>query len=361
MNSSKDQLLALVEANPFITQQALGDALGLSRSAVAGHLAQLVREGRILGRAYVLPSRQPLVCIGGTNLDRKLRSLEAPRMGSSNPARQFESPGGVARNIAENLARLGLPVHLLTAVGRDAAGQALLADLQALGVDCTGSVQAADAPTGSYTAVLDEQGDLMLAMADMALTDRLDSDFIRRCAPQRAAARWLVADLNLPAPALAVLQQEAVTRQQHLVVVAVSVPKMQRLGTSLAGIDLLVLNRTELSALMGDALATDTALNDAWQALRARGLQRLVMSDGAQGVRFSDGDTLSAMAAPKVPRGRMREVTGAGDALSAGIVAALHRQPQDLRAACKLGLSLAALTLQTDATVSRELSPALLA
>ncbi|WAC73688.1 winged helix-turn-helix transcriptional regulator [Roseateles sp. SL47] len=361
MNHSKDQLLALVEANPFISQQALGEALGLSRSAVAGHLAQLVKEGRILGRAYVLPSRQPLVCIGGTNLDRKLRSDEPLRMGSSNPARQMESAGGVARNLAENLARLGLPVHLLTVVGRDAAGQALLAELQALGVDCTGCVQATDVPTGSYTAVLDAQGDLLLAMADMALTDRLDPDFIRRCAPQRAAARWVVADLNLPAASLELLQQEALLRKQSLVVVAVSAPKMRRLGPLLEGIELLVLNRAELAALLDHPLDTDASLQEAWLALRERGLQRLVVSDGAHGLRFSDGNTLLSLPAPKVPRSRLREVTGAGDALTAGIVAGLHRQADDLRAACKLGLSLAALTLQTDATVSRDLSPALLA
>lgn len=361
MNSTKDQLLALVEANPFISQQALGDTLGLSRSAVAGHLAQLVKEGRILGRAYVLPSRQPLVCIGGSNLDRKLRASEALRMGSSNPARQTESAGGVARNIAENLGRLGLPVHLLTAVGRDAAGQALLADLQALGVDCTGSLQASDAPTGSYTAVLDAEGDLILALADMALTDRLDPDFVRRCAPQRAAARWVVADLNLSTDTLTLLREEALSREQRLVVIAVSAPKMRRLGQVLEGIDLLVLNRTELSALLDQPLDNDTSLNTAWQQLRAQGLRQLVMSDGAHGLRFSEGDELRSLPAPKVPRSRLREVTGAGDALSAGIVAGLHRHPEDLRGACKLGLSLAALTLQTDATVSPELSPALLA
>ena len=173
MSSSKDQLLALVESNPFISQQELADQLGLSRSAVAGHLAQLTKEGRILGRAYVLPQRQPIVCIGGTNLDRKLRGLGPLRMGSSNPATQHETAGGVARNIAENLARLGLPVHLLTAVGRDAAGQSLLAQLQALGVDCAGSLQAVDAATGSYTAVLDPQGELVLALGRLRKAETL--------------------------------------------------------------------------------------------------------------------------------------------------------------------------------------------
>lgn len=360
MSSSKDQLLALVESNPFISQQELADQLGLSRSAIAGHLAQLTKEGRILGRAYVLPQRQPIVCIGGTNLDRKLRGLGPLRMGSSNPATQHETAGGVARNIAENLARLGLPVHLLTAVGRDAAGQALLAQLQALGVDCAGSLQAVDAATGSYTAVLDPQGELVLALAHMELTDRLDPAFLRQTAPQRAPARWLVADLNLPSDTLDELRAEARLREQRLLLVAVSEPKMARLGPDLRGVELLVLNRGELQALVGRALPDDGALRGAWHALREAGLQRLVISDGARGVRHSAGDELALLAAPPLDPSAIREVTGAGDAMTAGIAAALHRDPDDLRGACALGLRLAALTLQSDATVSEALSPALL-
>lgn len=361
MSSSKDQVLARVQANPFIGQQELAEALGLSRSAVAGHLAQLIREGRLLGRAYVLPRREPVVCIGGTNLDRKLRAQGVLQMGSSNPAQQFESPGGVARNIAENLARLGLPVHLLTAVGRDAPGQALLAQLQALGVDCAGSLQAADVPTGTYTAVLDARGELVLALAHMVLTDRLDPTFLRQTAPHRASARWMVADLNLPAATLAQLRAEASARAQRLVVVAVSEPKMDRLGDDLTGIDLLILNRGELRAWLREPLPDDAALHTAWQRLRARGLSRLVLSDGAGGLRYSADERLETLPAPPLDPGTLREVTGAGDAMTAGIVAALSRAPDDLHAACALGLRLAALTLQSDATVSPELSPALLA
>ena len=358
---SKDLLLTLVEANPFISQQELADQLGLSRSAVAGHLAQLTKEGRILGRAYVLPQRQPIVCIGGTNVDRKLRAAGKLRMGSSNPAEQHESPGGVARNIAENLVRLGLPVHLLTAVGRDAAGQALLAQLQALGVDTAGSLQVAEAATGSYTAVLDADGELVLALAHMALTERLDPAFLRQTAPRRASARWLVADLNLPRESLDDLRAEARQRDQRLLLVAVSEAKMARLGPDLRGVHLLVLNRGELEALAGRALPDDKALRGAWHALREAGLPRLVLRAGAPGLRRAEGDELIRLPASRVDRASIREVTGAGDAMTAGIVAGLHRDPDDLRAACALGQRLAALTLQSDATVSEALSPALLA
>lgn len=370
MSSSKDRLLALVQANPFIGQQELAEQLGLSRSAVAGHLAQLVKERRILGRAYVLPRRQPIVCLGGTNLDRKLQGLGPLQMGSSNPARQFESAGGVARNIAENLARLGLPVQLLTAVGGDPAGQAMLAQLQALGADCGGSLQAADAATGSYTAVLDPQGELVLALAHMELTERLDLAFLRQTAPLRAAAQLLVADLNLPRETLDQLRAEALQQGQRLVAVAVSAPKMARLGQDLNGLDLLVLNRAELAALAGRELPDAQALQSAWEALHAQGLRRLVVSQGAQGLLYSDTapdarpadppGRLKRLAAPRLARGLIREVTGAGDAMTAGIVAALHRDPDDLKRACQLGLQLAALTLQSEATVSPELHPGLL-
>jgi pseudouridine kinase len=111
----KDQLYQLIRANPFISQQDLAVELRLSRSAVAGHIAGLIRERRLLGRAYVLPDKRPVMCIGAANLDRKLRTIAAMQLGTSNPATAEEVYGGVARNIAENLARLNLPTALLTA------------------------------------------------------------------------------------------------------------------------------------------------------------------------------------------------------------------------------------------------------
>src|SRR5450830_1351778 len=102
-SSKKEQLYQLIRANPFISQQDLAVELRLSRSAVAGHIAGLIRERRLLGRAYVLPDKRPVMCIGAANLDRKMRTLATLQMGTSNPVRSEEVFGGVGRNIAENL------------------------------------------------------------------------------------------------------------------------------------------------------------------------------------------------------------------------------------------------------------------
>lgn len=359
MDSPKQRLLALLREQPFITQEALAAQLGLSRSTLTHQLAQLTREGLILGRAYVLAEPGQLLCIGAANRDRKLRTTGPARLASSNPAAQTESAGGVARNIAENLARLGLPVQLLTAVGQDPAGQALLAEAAALGIRTQGSLQLAEVPTGSYTAVLDAQGDLIIGLAQMQACEALDTAFLQSTLAQRRSARWTVLDLNLPAPTVAALLAEAAAAQRPLAAVAASVPKMDRLPPDLRGLSLLLLNRDELAACTGLALTDDTALAAAWAQLQSRGLQRLVLTQGGGDVCCaSAGEPLTRVPAPPVEG--IVEVTGAGDAFSAGVLAGLLRAPQDLPAACRLGQRLAALTLQSTATVSPLLSPALL-
>lgn len=361
-DSKREQLHQLIRDNPFISQQALAQALGLSRSAVAGHVARLMREGRLLGRAYVLPGQHSVACLGGANIDRKFRSAAPLQMGTSNPALLRESHGGVARNVAENLQLLGLPVHLLTAVGDDAAGRALLEHATASGLRTHGCLQVPGVPTGSYTAILDAQGDLVLAMAHMALADHLTPEFVAQSRPVRAAAQLIVIDLNLPAPTIQALQQEALQSGRRLVAVAVSVPKMARLGASLAGIDLLILNRAELESLAGAPLPRLADVQAAFAALHARGLQRLVVTLDVDGVAYGSAangkPAMHRLGAPKV---KVLDVTGAGDAFAAGVCWSLCQEADDLALACRRGLKLSALTLQTEATVHPELKAELLA
>lgn len=357
MDSKKQQLLAALREQPYISQQELAQRLGLSRSAVAGHIAALTREGQILGRAYVLAGPRPIVCLGGANIDRKLRSLAPLAMGSSNPAQQLETPGGVARNVAENLARLGLEAALISVVGQDAAGRSLLEQAAQAGIRLDGVLREPDLPTGSYTAVLDAGGEMVLALAQMEATERLTPEALRRSAPQRAQARLLMADLNLAADSLALLLDEARRSGQPLVLVAVSEPKMARLPESLDGLACLVLNRGELQALAGRPLGSDKALDQALATLHRRGVAQIVLTLGERGVRYSlAGGSVQSLAAEPVA---VREVTGAGDAFAAGLCAALAEAPDELGRACRLGLRLASLTLQAESSVSPDLSPAL--
>ena len=363
----KQQLLELIRANPFISQQDLAAELGLSRSAVAGYIAGLIRERKLLGRAYVLPDRRSVVCMGAANLDRKLRSLAPLALHTSNPASQAESYGGVARNIAENLARLGTPVALLTATGSDSSGAALLAHAESLGIDVHGALRLDGAASGTYTAVLDANGDMMVALADMGLYDRLTPAFVAAREAQLASAALVVADLNLPLATVEALLGQARRAVAPLVLVAVSEPKMARLPRDLLGVRLLILNAGELAARVARPLPDEAALEAAMREVQAQGARDVVVTRGAAGVLLTLPD--GAIGRLAAPAAEVVDVTGAGDAFAAAVCWSLAQRDDGtggagadaLLLACRRGLHLSALTVTTLDTVHPHIGPDTLA
>ena len=351
--SKKDQLYELIRANPFISQQDLAVQLRLSRSAVAGYIAGLIRDRRLLGRAYVLPDSRPVVCLGAANLDRKLRSTSTLKMGTSNPARQDESFGGVARNIAENLARLSAPVSLITVIGDDSSGLALLAHAEKTGIDTRGTLKLQGICSGTYTAVLDDHGEMMLALADMALYDSLTPEFLATRQPQRAVGALTVADMNLPHDTLACLLEEARRDAIPLIIVAVSQPKMARLPQDLHGLRLLILNQGELETRVGHALRTEAELLAACRQVQSQGAQDVIVTRGGTGVVYT---TATGIAHIEAPDAHIIDVTGAGDAFAAAVCWSMFHGSEDLLLACRRGLRLSAMTLECEETVCPYLS-----
>ncbi len=313
------------------------------------------------------------LCIGGINLDRKLKALRPLLDGSSNPCIALESPGGVARNVAENLARLGLRTQLLGALGADSAAQTILNHLQSLGVDTRACLTFQNANTGSYTAVLDAQGQMVIGMADMAITELLTPEALLNAglASSDHGARLWMADMNLPEASLKWLAQQAREQKRRLVMLAVSEPKMDRLPHDLQGVDTLVLNRGELAAWrdwfdatppQGNAI-TLAEVGIIFPKLQIAGLQRLVVTLGEAGlVCMETGQAQPLHLRPELPPAmQVIDVSGAGDALCAGLCASCLRYPEDaLVQHAKRAMRLAVLTVQTEQTVSHGITPDLI-
>jgi pseudouridine kinase len=302
--------------------------------------------------------QQDVLCIGGINLDRKLKALRTLHAGSSNSCVASESPGGVARNVAENLARLGLRVSLAGHVGHDAAAQAVLAPLHLLGVGTHACHVSEAGSTGSYTALLDHQGQLVMGMADMALTELLVPQLLENLIAVQDAKLWM-ADMNLPASSLAWLAQQAHARGQKLVVLAVSDPKMNRLPADLLGVDTLVLNGGELAA----SGLPPNDIHAAFAKLHAIGLQRLVVTFGEQGVQCIEaGQDFASHVQPELPAHlEVVDVSGAGDAFCAGLCASFLRYPaSSMKQHVKRAMKLSLLTVQSTSTVSTAITPDLI-
>lgn len=119
MSDSEKEILKRIKDNPFISQRELAEAIGLSRPSVANIISGLIQKEYVMGKAYVLNEDYPIVCIGAANVDRKFYVHKNLVAETSNPVTSTRSIGGVARNIAENLGRLGETVAFLSASGQD--------------------------------------------------------------------------------------------------------------------------------------------------------------------------------------------------------------------------------------------------
>lgn len=289
--------------------------------------------------------------VGGANMDVGAQT-DAPLLpGDSTPGHIHYAPGGVGRNIAENLARLGVPVALLSVVGDDAFGAQLIASTAASGVNTTSMLRLPGQRTATYLSMHGPDGDMALAVNDMAILEQLTP---ARCAQHLllpVPGEWLLLDCNLQAATLAYL----LSLGRTAVVDAVSVAKCRRVQAHLPAVHLLKVNRLEAEALTGIAVHTPADALRAAQSLRGQGVSRVLVSLGAKGVAWCDADGSSDfLAARPVP---VVNTTGAGDALLAGVVAGLLRH-MPLPQAVVHGRSCAEITLSSTFANSSELSHA---
>jgi pseudouridine kinase len=354
LGQQEQAVLEAITANPFAGQQEIAATLGLARSTVAAHIVQLTQKGYVLGRGYVLPKGKRIVCLGGATVDRKYRAPDLLIAGTSNPVAGHRAFGGVARNVAENLARLEVDVSLISILGDDEAGHAVLRHLHDLGVDASRVVTTREKPTAEYVAVLGPGNGLVFGLADMDIFGLVTTAHLERAWPHLASASWVLADCNMPSEVLAHLVARRQGARFKLAFDAVSTPKVRRLPHDLAGIDLLFLNKDEADAYLEDDVLTPA---EAAQALRARGAREVVVTLGSGGALVAGDAGVELVAA--VPAQPL-DVTGAGDAMIAATLCRLLAG-EKLASAVRVGGLLAALTIESDASVHPELSPRFLA
>lgn len=353
LSAQERSVLDMIMANPFVSQQQIADILGLARSTVAAHIVQLTQKGFVLGRGYYLPQARRIVCIGGAVFDRKYHA-HAPLINqTSNPVSGYRSHGGVARNVTENLARLGVNTGFVSIFGDDETGHAILDNLRVLGVDVSRVIVTGDAPTAEYAAILGPDNELALGIADMGIFDLFKPEILETVWPQLASADWVFADCNLPQATIERLLAKKAGSRFMLAVDTVSAPKAQRLPYNLSGIDVLFLNMDEAHSLLHHPdNAPRLNSEEAITALLARGAAKIVMTLGAVGVDIGDATGITHI--PSVPALPV-DITGAGDALISGTLHCLLNN-QKLADAVRTGTLLATLTTESDASVHPQLS-----
>lgn len=294
-----------------------------------------------------------LLAVGGAHIDRRGKLHGAHVPGVSNPGAMREDVGGGAYNAARVAACRGVSVSLMSVRGGDQAGGRVAESIRQAGMEDL-SITFLDRATPSYTAILDDRGELVTGLADTGLYDLAFAGQLRRraCRDAVAAADAILCDANMPAAALDRLA--ALAGGKPVFAIAVSPAKTGRLAGILPVLSCLFMNAREARSLTG--AAADAPLPAVVEALAGLGLKRGIVTAGGETVIAFDGDGPVGLVPP--PARQIADVTGAGDALAGAAAAALLRGA-DLAQALREGAAAALLAVESEAAATHLTAEAL--
>ena len=268
-----------------------------------------------------------ILCIGSVLWDIIGRTHVPLALGGDVPGRITRVPGGVALNIAITLAKLGLKPALLTTIGRDAAGDDLIAACNRLGLLTQNVYRSDDLPTDVYIAIEANQG-LIAAIADAHSLEAAGPKILRPLSDGTLGSKetpWsgmIALDGNLTASLLAEIATSPLFVRADLRLAPASPGKADRLSPLLRhpGATLYA-NLEEARILSGDTTAATAT--QAAHALLMRGAGRVLVTDGAK--PCAEGRAGQEVMTATPPQVMVHRVTGAGDTFMAAHIVAERR------------------------------------
>ncbi len=299
-----------------------------------------------------------VLVIGSVGIDVKGRPDAELKWDTPNLGRVRNTVGGVARNIAENLARLEVSVKLLTAVGDDIVAERVLERCREVGMDVSYVRRVFGGRTGTYMALLQPDGELHVAVTDFEIMGNVDSDYVLEHEELFEEAEMVVVDATLSEDTLATVFELA-ARYVVRVCADPTTPSLAgRLCEYIPQLYLAVPNAGETAALCGleNPVHDRDSATGAARQLVTLGAEIAVVTLGAQGAAYAHSNGVGFILARKTD---LIDATGAGDAFTgAAIFGLLNEVPVD--EAMRLGITAASLTLESRDTVIPNLSQELL-
>lgn len=350
MTNREKEIYQLILENPMISQQEIADKLGIQRSSVAVQISNLTKKGNLKGKGYILGHEDSVVVIGGANMDILGFPTDLLKLHDSNPGKIRMSMGGVGRNIADNLVRLGAPVRLLTALGNDIYGKKIYDECKKIGMNLDSAIMLENEATSTYLSILDETGDMKLALSDSDVCRKINIDYINKNASIIKNAACIVLDTNLEKDVLDYILKTF--KDVPIFADTVSTAKAVKLKDLLGNLYALKPNKIEAEILTGIEIVDDETLDMAMDKFIKVGLKQVYISLGKDGVYYADENIRKVFKPEEV---KMINATGAGDAFMAGIVYS-HINELSIDEAVRYGSAMARMAIISAQTINPDIT-----
>ena len=287
--------------------------------------------------------------IGAANIDITGQALNQLRLKDSNPGQISIAFGGVARNIVENLAKLGVKTTFISVFSNDLFGLSMLKHLETLGVNIKPSLIVKGDSTSTYLAILNKEQDMEIAISDTAILKHLTPKYLAPILKKIKKDDLVVIDTNLSEKALAYIFKNCVGR---IFVDPVSTTKALKIKQYLKYIYALKPNIYEAQELTGLKLNNKKDIERAAKKLQGLGISKVFISLGKMGA-FATHKNESYLA--NTGNVSIKSSTGAGDAFMAGIVKS-EIENRNIMQTLKYANGCSLIALQSLKTVSDKIS-----
>ena len=291
-----------------------------------------------------------ITVIGGIAVDIEGNPYDTLRRGESNPGRITISYGGVGRNIAENLARMGAEVSFVSAVGSDFVGRMAARELADLGVNTHNIHMLEDENTAMYLSILNNTNDMELALCNMDVLERISVHMIDQALPLLKNSKMVGIDANLTDDVQAYIMDKL--SGVPLFLDPVSAPKAQRSKNHMGKFHTIKPNIGEAEVLSGMNISNEKDLSAAGTYFINQGVTRVFITLNARGVYYKDAKE-EGIIAPE--RAEVASATGAGDAFSAAIMDSFVRG-RDIVETAFYGMAASSIAMETKKAVNPKMS-----
>lgn len=350
MTDREKEIIELIKENPLITQDEIAAKLKCARTSIAVHISNLMKKGIILGKKYIINEAPYVLTIGGTNVDIQGKSNDNVVRYDSNPGEVSISFGGVGKNIAENIAKLGISSKFITALGDDIYGKDIKEYLKNQNLDISDSLILKNQNTAMYLSILNDDNEMEMAVSSMDICKNITPAYLDSIRKKITNAQLLVVDTNLEDETLKYLA--FLKRRPNIILDTVSTKKALKVKDFIGKFHTIKPNRLEAEALSGISIYGNEDLKRIGDYFLTKGVKKVFISLGAKGV-FYMTESKNGMIRP--PRISSVSSTGAGDAFVAAL-AYSEVQGYDVDIATKYGTAAAIMTSLNNKTVSENLS-----
>ena len=299
---------------------------------------------------YASTDEKYVVVIGGMNMDICGRPADSVVDRDSNPGIVSLSVGGVGQNIAQNLAKLGVPTHLITVYGDDDNGRAMQSACAANGINLDHAARLEGRRSSTYLFVTDETGDMLVAVNDMDICKEISPEFLAERLDFINGAAICLLDANLSPETMAWIGEHVTA---PLFGDTVSVAKAHHFDALLDKMTVLKPNDLEASLLSGIDIVDDDTAREAATVLLGKGMRTVFISRGAHGILCASNgeDGVSMVKVAPYPT-NIATANGAGDSGMAAITWSYFDDPtRDLAEVGRIAQAASSIALECTESV----------